>query len=219
MSGSSFAQPSGPELGGPEAASLKQEATRGDLRGLRQLLSETRQKRDWQDRYFMIDLVAPSCLHNALNAACASEPNAADLFLLRGAYLTHLAWKGRGAHIARKTPEINIATAASNVQAALPDLKKAISLAPDDPVPYVFAMNAMRIFNADHEQLAKAYGKAISLAPDFLQAHWSMITAKSKKWVGSHETRPKLGRAVTCSQLCSMRIFLCGSIPLSSTRT
>jgi hypothetical protein len=184
-----------PELGGPEAAALKQQVAQGNLRPFREMLSQSRQQRDWQDRYFMTDLVVPNCLRSALDAACASEPNAADVFLLRGAHLTYLAWKGRGSHVAEKTPQANFESAASNVQAALPDLKKAMSLDPDDPVPYVFAMNALRIFSAGDEQLAKAYARAAYLAPDFLQAHWFMITAQSKKWGGSHEKSLQIARS------------------------
>jgi len=60
------------ELGGSEAVRLKQELQHGDFSGLRKMLAQTRQEGDWQDRYFMPDLLVPEIPSDALGVACAA---------------------------------------------------------------------------------------------------------------------------------------------------
>jgi hypothetical protein len=183
------------ELGGTEAAAIRQQLERGDLSQLRQLLATTRQKRDWQDRYFMLDLVVPSVQPGALSAACAAEPNAADLALIHGVHLYDMVAKSRGAKVAASTSKEQFHQAFSYVQQAVPVFQKATALDPEDPTAHAFAMRMLQISSEFSPALNKAYQKAIQLAPDFLPAHWVMVNARSQKWSGSHQESLRIARS------------------------
>ena len=139
--------PATQELGGAEAAQLKQQLQRGDLSGLRRLLAHTNEQRDWQDRYFMLDLLAPFILSPSLETALASEPNAADLMLLRGVLYFDLLSKARGVKTADKVTEQQVQSAAQHIKTTVADLRRAMQLNPQDPTPYVFTMRSLQVFS------------------------------------------------------------------------
>jgi hypothetical protein len=183
------------EPGGHEAQVLRQQIQQGDFSGLRRLLASTKEKHDWQDRYFMLDVVAPAIPPGSLDAACAAEPSATDLFLMRGCHWFDLVWKSRGTKTADHTTQDQFNSANEYLQVAMSDLRQASELDPADPVPYVFAMRGLQIFS-EYEQVVKnAYQAAIRLVPDFLPAHWTMVNARSKKWAGSHEESLDVARS------------------------
>ena len=183
------------ELGGTEAVAIRQQLQRGDLSLLRQLLAKTRQERDWQDRYFMLDLLAPSLPAEAVQTACSAEPDAADLALIRGAHLFDLVAKSRGTAMAEKTAREQFEKAAAYIKEAMPTLKRALALAPEDPVPYVFAIRMLQMFGETAPSVLNAYQAAIRLAPDFVPAHFATVQARSHKWGGSHDESLRIARA------------------------
>lgn len=183
------------EPGGKEISVLKQQLQRGELSPLRQVLAATKEKQDWQDRYFVLEAVASSILPGVLQSACAAEPNVADLALIRGVHLFDLVARSRGTKVADQTSAEQFKKALQYVQEAVPTLAQASQLTPEDPTPYVFAMRALQIASNFAPQLQTAYQKAVLLAPDFLPAYWVMINARSKKWAGSHEESLQIARS------------------------
>lgn len=188
-------QQSGEELGGVEAQRLKQQMQRGEFSQLRELLARTRREPDWQDRYFMLDVVTPAIPPGPLDAACAAEPGAADLFLIQGAHLFDLQAKARGAKTADLTSKQQFAQAFQFLGASVASLRRASELDPQDPTPYVFAMRALQISSEYEQAFKEAYQKAVRLVPDFLPAHWVMVNARAKKWAGSHEESLRVARS------------------------
>src|SRR5262245_11057272 len=91
-------EPGAYELGGTLAYKLKERALQGDFRELRRFVADSRQAKDWEDRHFMIDTIIGHFLPGGLEAACAGEPQAIDLRLLRGAYAVAQAWNARGSY-------------------------------------------------------------------------------------------------------------------------
>ena len=104
-----------------------------------------------------------------LDPICAAEPNAADVFLLRGAHLFDLVSKSRGTKTADRTSEEQIAQACEFINAAISS-RRAIQLAPGDPTPHVFALRRIQVFSDLHKNLHQAYQAAIQNAPDFVPA-------------------------------------------------
>ena len=92
------------DFDGNEADLLRQQIGQGDFKGLRHYLARTRQNRDWQDRYFILDIVAPAILPASLDALCRAEQNAADLFLIRAAHLFDLISRSQGNQDGRSHP-------------------------------------------------------------------------------------------------------------------
>ena len=92
-----------PDFLSQDATAFQQQAARGDFSALRQFLAKNRQTPDWQDRYFILDVVAPSIAPRSLDPLCAIESKAADLALMQGAHFFDLVSKARGAKTADKT--------------------------------------------------------------------------------------------------------------------
>jgi len=184
-----------PDFNGSELASLQQQAANSDFAGLRQFLARTQKDCDWQDEYFVLDLIAPFVKLGSLDPICGGEPNAADLCLLRGVHLFDLVSKSRGTKTADRTSEKQIAQAGEYIKAAISSLRRAIQLAPGDPTPHVFAMRCYQVFSDLHKNLHQAYHAAIQIAPDFVPAHFVMVNAQSQKWGGSHEQSLQVARS------------------------
>ncbi len=89
--------------GDAEANHLIQQVQGGDFSGVRQYLARSRQARDWQDRYFILNLIAPFVPVNALLALSATEPNAADLVFLLAVYHYDMIGQSRGTGVAEQT--------------------------------------------------------------------------------------------------------------------
>jgi len=184
-----------PDFNSSELASLQQQVANGDFAGLRQFLVRAQQACDWQDEYFVLDLIAPFIKPGSLDPICAAEPNAADLCLVRGAHLVNLATKSRGTKTADRTSERQIAQAGEYIKAAISSLGRKSQLSPGDPTPHVFAMRCFQVFSDLHKNLHKAYQAAIQVAPDFVPAHFVMVNAQSQKWGGSDEQSLRVARA------------------------
>jgi hypothetical protein len=174
---------------------LQQQADQGDFTGLRQFLAKTRQNNDWQDRYFVLDVVAPSVQPDSLDAICAAEPNASDLSLIRGAHLFNLVGKSRGTKTANQTTEQQFAQAGQYIKATIATLRHSMQLDPVDPTPHVFAMRSFQVFSDLRNHLQQAYQQAIHLASDFVPAHFVMVNAQSEKWGGSHAQALQVARS------------------------
>jgi hypothetical protein len=176
-----------PDFNGNELASLQQQAANGDFAGLRQFLARARKACDWQDEYFVLDLIAPCIKPGSLEPICAAEPNAADLYLVRGAHLFDLISKSRGSKTADRTSGKQMAQAGEYIKTAISSLRRTTQLFPGDPTPHVFAMRCFQVFSDLHKNLHQAYQAAIQVAPDFVPAHFVMVNAQSQKWGGSDE--------------------------------
>ena len=183
------------ELGGAEAYQLKQQVQEGDFSAMRQYLARTRQSRDWQDQWFLLNLVAPRVRLDALLAACAAEPKAAGLQLLLGAYYFHQLGQSRGTRTAEQTSEEQFDDAGRQLQRMMDALHKVPPLDPDDPTPHVFAVRGLVVFSDYEHVLKQEYAEAVRLAPDCVPAHFTMVNARSQKWGGSHEESLYAARA------------------------
>jgi hypothetical protein len=183
------------DFDGSEADLLQRQIGQGDFKGLRQFLARTRQNCDWQDRYFILDLVAPAISPPSLDALCGAEPSAADLSLIRSAHLFDRISKSRGTKTAERTTDQQFAQAGQYIKMAIANLRHAIQLDTADPTPHVFAMRSFQVFSELHKLLQQTYEQAVHVAPDFVPAHFSMVNALSKKWSGSHERSLEVARA------------------------
>lgn len=87
------------ELGGSDAYRYKQQLAAGDFAEFRAYLHESKLRKDWDDRSFILKLVCEKISWPALEAAEAAEPDAPDLALMRGALLAHLVRESRGSKV------------------------------------------------------------------------------------------------------------------------
>ena len=178
-----------------EIKHLKQQLQRGDLTGVRQYLSITLQTQDWQDRHFVLSLLAATLRAEVLSAASASEPEAADLFLLLGAYWFERTLKSRGAKQAEYTTEKQFRLAAEQIQTMMACLQRSYSLEAADPIPHIYAMRGLVVFSDYEDVVAHEYEEAVRIASDCLPAYYVRINTRAKKWGGSHEEALHIARA------------------------
>jgi tetratricopeptide (TPR) repeat protein len=182
------------ERGDSEAAILKEQVKRGDLAGLRAYLAHTRNVRDWQDREFMLELVTPGIRLAALDFACDTEPEAADLFLIRCSFYSELAQITRGGGTCDRLTEGKLRNTAECIQAALADLEKAVKLDPDDPTAYACILPALTIFEQLQPYQQNVFQQAVKLAPDLVPAYFAIVNTLSKRWYGSNEQSIEFAR-------------------------
>jgi hypothetical protein len=179
--------------GDPEIAHLIQEVGEGRLQVLRDYLSRTRAIGDWQDRIHVLERVAPKVSIDALHAACAAEPNAADLLVTRCAYYADLAKTMRGTGTADQVSGARFQNSAECVKAAMNDMSRSTELDDQDPTVYTLVLKPLTIF-CQAELQQRAFAKAATIAPDLVPAHFALISALSKRWGGSHEASLSFAR-------------------------
>lgn len=198
--------PAATEPGGPEVAHLREQITNGNLAGLRQYLASTRQSCDWQDRIFMIGLLAPAIPHDVIATACAIEPDAADLALVRCAWYADLALQHRGTAPSNEVPHTALQKSAEAVCIAMEALEKAAELDPDDPTAFACILRALGIFDQLKPAIERAFQQATTLAPNLVHAYRTMTTLSAQRWGGSHENSLQFARfamnhATRCSDM------------------
>ena len=182
------------ELGGSEASVLKEQVRQGDLTGLREYLVRTRKECDWQDRVFMLSLVTPSVRLAALDFACDTEPEAADLFLTRCSFYSELAGTMRGGGTGDQVSRNRFRNAADCIQAAKADLNRATHLDGQDPTAYACVLPSLTIFGQLLRHQEWAFAEAIKLAPELVAAHHTIVITLSKRWHGSNEESLQFAR-------------------------
>jgi hypothetical protein len=188
-------QPGAYDLGGPQGFELKQQVQEGDFKGLRKLLADTYAAKQWEDRYFMTDVVIGNALAGSLDEAIAKEPKAFDLRFLRGAHAVYRAWQARGGGTADQVSDEQWDEARRCVEQAIEDLKGAAVAFAGDPTPFAFMMNGMLIFSELEDEVAAAYKEATTRASDFSAPYWFMVNQRARKWGGSHEKSLAVARA------------------------
>jgi tetratricopeptide (TPR) repeat protein len=188
QSGNTFGQ------SGSEASSLKAQVQLGELAGLREYLSRSRKECDWQDRVFMLGNVAPGIRLAALDLACDTEPEAAELFLIRCSFYSRLAWTVRGNRTVDKIAEGRFHSAADCIRAALTDLETATKLDADDPTAYACILPSLRIFGQLQPQYRLAFQQAVGLAPNLVPAYDEVVKSLAERWYGSHEKSLQFAR-------------------------
>ncbi len=162
---------------------------------MRRYLADTRRECDWQDRVFLLELTVPSIPISALEEACAAEPEAADLSLLRCVFFSDLALRRRGTGTCDQLTGEKIQGAAECIGLALDALKKTVHLDAEDPTPVAYIARPLTIFNNLAPVLQQALQRAISLAPDLVPAYRVMVTAASERWGGSHKESVQFARS------------------------
>lgn len=178
-----------------EVHDLIDQVKRADISGLRVYLARTRAEADWQDRDFILDRVVHWIPLTALDFACETEPDAADLFLIRASFFSSLARKKRGGGTTDKVTEDSWQTAANCIKAALEALEKSTRLDPDDPTALVRVLPSLGIFCELLPKMRETFQRATQLAPDLAPAYQPVITIQSERYGGSHEQSLEFARS------------------------
>jgi len=153
------------EPSGQEATRFALEFSDGNLTSLREYLARTREARDWQDRILMLDLVASAIPLDVLETACAIEPDAADLAVVRCAYYSIQTMEHRFGNF-DEASALGVRKAADSIRAAMTSLETAAELDPADPTAFACIMSALGIFDKLKPVMQHAFHQAIAIAPE-----------------------------------------------------
>lgn len=153
------------EPSGHDAARFALEFSDGNLTGLRDYLARTREARDWQDRILMLDLVVSGIPLDVLETACAIEPDAADLAVVRCAYYS-LQTVGHRFGNFDEASALTVRKAADSIRAAMASLETAADLDPADPTAFACIMQALAAFDKLKPVMQHAFHHAIAIAPE-----------------------------------------------------
>jgi hypothetical protein len=149
-----------------EAARLSRQFSDGNVAGLREFLARTRQSSDWQDRILMLDLVAPTIPLDVLETACAIDPDASDLAIVRCAYFSLQAIEhGRSAAF-HEGSDPSVRKAAECIRAAMASLEVVAALDSADPTAFGCIMRSLGIFDQLKPALQRAFDQATAIAPE-----------------------------------------------------
>ena len=148
-----------------QAARFALEFSDGNLTGLRKYLARTREARDWQDRILMLDFVAPAIPLDVLETACAIEPDAADLAIVRCAYYSLQTMEHRFGDF-DEASALSVRKAADSIRAAMTSLEAAAELDPADPTAFACIMRALGIFDKLKPVMQHAFQQAVAIAPE-----------------------------------------------------
>ncbi len=197
------------QLGGVEAENLKEQVKHGNLAGLREYLARTRTEAAWLDRIFMLQLVAPGIRLAALNFACDTEPEAADLSLIRCAFYSDLAKTMRGSGTCDEVTKESFGNSAECIKAALAALEKCGKLDAQDPTAFAYILPCLTIFGTLERWQQYAFQQATALAPDLVPAYYAITTKLSKRWSGSHEQSLEFAREAVAKAVPGSDMAIC----------
>ena len=148
-----------------QAARFATQFSAGMLAGFRHYLARTREARDWQDRISMLDLVVATIPLDVLETACAIEPDAADLAVVRCAYYSAQTLEYR-CHNLEEVTSVSVRKAGDCIRAAMSSLELASRLDPADPTAFACIMTALGIFPQLKPVMQHAFRQATAVAPE-----------------------------------------------------
>lgn len=179
-------------LGGDERADLVSRLEAGDFAPLSAFLAKTRQAEDWDDRAFMLELVAGAAETRAVRALVDGSPKDANLRLFSGIHHFDKAWEARGTGTADTITREGAAAMDQLIATAQAELQAAATLDTADPTPLAFLIGVAQLgANVDAQS---AFTGAVQRDPGNLGAYWRGVGITTEKWGGSLDTCLGLAR-------------------------
>jgi hypothetical protein len=171
-------------LGGEERVTLSSSLESANLDPTLAYLTKTRASKEWDDRAFMLDLVAVAAPTEPLQARAKAAPRDANLRLLAGVHHFAKAWQARGRGTADTVTEEGALAMGDHLAAARADLEAAVSLDGADPTACAFLVGLAQLEGNDPEPAFKA---AIARDSGHLAAYMRVVSATTEKWGGSRD--------------------------------
>lgn len=144
---------------------------------------------DWDRRMLHAGVLGAVAAENTawLDAWVAAEPESPHAALLQAATLGVLAAKARGGAWAQLTPVEQLRAYARITEESDQAALRTIALAPDDPTPWAFRIQAARGRQLTHRQFTELWHEAFMRAPMHRRAHSHAHQYWLAKWFGSEE--------------------------------
>jgi hypothetical protein len=185
------------ELGGDERHELVTQLAAGDLTSTLAFLGRTRTARDWDDRAFMLGLVAGSAPTSAVEVLAQRLSGDPDACLLSGAHHLDKAWEARGTGTADTITAEGSAAMGRHLARAKTELEAAAALAASDPTPCALLIGVSQL--GGPVDAHRAFQAAVARHPGDLAAYQRMVSLSTEKWGGNLDACLSLARRAAFS--------------------
>ncbi|RZQ65402.1 DUF4034 domain-containing protein [Amycolatopsis suaedae] len=143
---------------------------------------------DWERRAVDVETLADVAVDvdwlETWRAARPGDPHAATV---HARMLVTLAWKLRGARLARQTSAEQFAGFFRTLDAAEEATTQAIDAAPDDPTPWWTMVTLARGQQMSHDRFRRIWAGLLARAPLHRYGHDQALQYWCDKWAGTHE--------------------------------
>ena len=180
------------EIGGDERFALVGALEAGDLTPAIEFLQRTRAAQDWDDRAFLIDLVAGAANTQAVDALAGRGAGDPDVRLFAGVHHFEKAWEARGSGTADTITDEGHRAMGQHIGRAQAELEAAAALAPNDPNACAFLIGVAQL--GGRVDGGAAFQAAVSRHPANLLAHQRMVGMTTEKWGGQLDTCLSIAR-------------------------
>jgi hypothetical protein len=184
-------------VGGDERAALASSLEAGDVGPLVQFLDKTRAAKDWDDRAFMLGLVADAAPVSAIEALVARAPDDPQAHLVAGAYHLGKVWEARGGGTADTIGEEGQRAMDEHLIVARAELERAAALDATDPTGYALLIGVAQL--GGEVDGHKAFELAVGRDPTNLAAYQRIVAMTTEKWSGDLGLCLRLARRGTIS--------------------
>lgn len=164
-------------------------ARSGDPAPVGTYLASLRQAKSWDLRSRAVDRIATDAVESPLWVTkwAQAEPDDPDAQLVHAALLIRLAWEARTKHSTENVERWRFQEFHDQLEAATPQLHRAIELNPGDPEPWRLAMQHATGLEAPEEDFREHLAHAQEADPWHYQSNEQAVNRLSAKWGGSHE--------------------------------
>ncbi len=157
-------------------------------------------------------LVTPSIRLAALDFGCDTEPEAADLFLIRCSFYSELARTMRGGGTSDRSMKEDFATQPNAFKVLWLPWREPPALDAQDPTAYACILPSLTIFGQLQPHQEWAFLEAIKLAPELVPAHHTVVITLSETVVWQPRRVPAVC-APCIGQVRTWKRYAC--LPLS----
>ena len=164
-------------------------AESGDAAPVGTYLAGLRQSQSWDLRSRAVDRIATIAVESPLWAKrwAESEPDDPDAQLVLAPLLIRLAWEARTQHSTEHVEQWRFQEFHEQLEAATPQLERAVELNPGDPEPWRLAMQQATGLEEPEETFREHLANAQQADPWHYQSNEQAVNRLSAKWGGSHE--------------------------------
>lgn len=147
------------------------------------------ERTDWDRRSTMVEALAEAAAEDKdwLRSWRTEAPGDGNALVVQAEALVRLAWKVRGAGMAKDTTEAQFAGFHRLLNEARQTAERACAAAPEDPTPWVSLLTTARGLQVGHERFRQWWAELIARAPAHRSGHDQALQFWCAKWCGTDD--------------------------------
>lgn len=171
-------------LGIPEGQQLRTALAGGEFQTAETMISKTG---SWEQRDYLVEMAREwKGRPGWLDAWVGARPKSPIAFLVRGAHGVRWAWEARGTGLSAGVSNKAAEQFFARLKGAQRDLEMAAHLDARDPTPWAYRIPIEMNMSGEIEEVRTYFEEATQRDPTHRRAHWDMLNALQKRWLGSN---------------------------------